>query len=443
MMTSTNNQQLLKQETQRRRRFERSPLARTLPLLPRDELIVEATQTHGGTLTTEQISVQFWPPDIAAMLRYWGLSAAEIERLQQQYPAARIYEQLELLKFLKKVGRLKHGPRRISSEYKRLQEWLRQVYETRPEDWASLETLLDEVQNESADHWLRRTLEQNQPPPPILATRPVVPSERVSSACVKRLRLLYDAGWLDKDEPLTKPRYGRGQTLWYISKQARAYLAELRGVAVKDVPWKAAGAYGHLHTAHRLAINDFRIAVTITAERRGYTVKKWLDEADLSGIHSKQILNLLADPDDPDSKSIPRRLIPDSFFWLETGKDWFFFLEVDRATETLTYSDPARDLQFWSLKVRKYGAYFKQFYSNTYPEAEGRGRILVVTTSQSRLVNMARVCQKVAGKAAGRYWLTTCEAIKPQPAEPFTETIFTGKIWYRADQLEEAQALIW
>ena len=183
--------------------------------------------------------------------------------------------------------------------------------------------------------------------------------------------------------------------------------------------------------------------MTVASEGLGFTLKKWLDEDDLRGTHNKQVLNLLSDPDDPDSKTIRRRLIPDSFFWVQTDKQWFHFLEIDRATETLQYTDPGRDMQFWSLKVRKYGAYFKQWYAQTYPEAAGRGRILVVTTSQTRLVNMAQVCKKVAGKAAGRYWLTTFEAIKPQPAEPFSETVFTGKIWYRADHVDLPRALIW
>jgi len=443
MTTTMNNNQPHTKKMPRRRRYQRAPLERNLSLLPRDVAILNAIQTHGGTLATSQISWRYWPPDIAAMLRYWQLSPGDIEQIAQRYSAKHIYEKIELLRFLKKVLRLKADSQRETSEYQRLRTWLLEINQSNPEAWATLENLLHDVSNQPANRWLLKALDQGLQVPPFVTARPVVPSDMVSSACVKRLRLLYDTGWLEQDETPTKLRHGRGQTLWYITKKARAYLAKLRGVSVKEVLWKTPGGKSHLHTAHRLAINDFRIAVTIAAERLGFVIKKWLDEDDLRSPHSKQTLHLLSDPDDPDSKTVQRRLVPDSFFWVQTDKQWFHFLEIDRATETLQYSDPSRDMQFFSLKVRKYGAYFKHWYAQTYPDAEGRGRILVVTTSHTRLVNMAEVCKKVAGQAAGRYWLTTFGAIKPQPAEPFSETVFTGKIWHRADHVEEPRALIW
>ena len=177
-------------------------------------------------------------PDIAGILRYWKLSLVDIERVQQQYSAKHIHEKIELLKFSKKVLRLKDGSRRTTAADERLRQWVRGVYETHPEEWRKIERLLDELKNEPANRWLLRAIEQNVQVPPIVGHQPVLPSDRVSSACVKRLRLLYDAGWLDKDEPLTKPRHGRGQTLWYITKKSRAYLAQVRGVSVKEVRWK-------------------------------------------------------------------------------------------------------------------------------------------------------------------------------------------------------------
>ena len=107
----------------RRRRFKRAPLARELSLTPRDVAILDAIQSHGGVLTTVQISWLFWPPDIAARLRYWKFSHEDTKRLLEQYPAAYLNERVELLQFLNKLRRLRAGPKRLTAEYRRLQAW--------------------------------------------------------------------------------------------------------------------------------------------------------------------------------------------------------------------------------------------------------------------------------------------------------------------------------
>ncbi|MCG3209253.1 MAG: hypothetical protein FOGNACKC_02874 [Anaerolineae bacterium] len=425
----------------RRRRFTRAPLAHELALTARDLAIFSDILSYGGVLETGQISLLRWPPAIAARLRYWKLAEADVERLKGRYSGAYLNEKIELLKFLRKVRRLLAGPKRLTAEYRRLQEWLLALAESQPESWHLLKSLLAELEATAAASWLLSAIEQDVHLP--VSSLPVLPSELVSSACIKRLRLLYDAGWLDKDEPLTKLGQGRGQTLWYLTPKTRRQLAKIRGVPAKEIPWKAVGAFGQLHLPHRLAINDFRIAATIAAERYGFVIRSWLDEDDLRRMMGQQPLTLLADPTDPDSKTIKRRLVPDSFFWLETDKNWFHFLEIDRGTETLQYRDSSRDLQFWGLKVRKYAAYFKDYYRPSFAEAKGRGRILVVTTSDTRLVNMAQVCCELAAKAARRYWLTTFDKIKPQLTDYFSETILTAAIWQRADQLQDLRPLIW
>lgn len=414
-----------------------------LVLIGRDEALLAALQSCGGMLTTEEIDWWFWPPDIAAKLRYWKFSPVEIEQLTGHYSAQHIYEQIELLKFLHAIQRLKAKPSRRTAATERLRTWLAQHYEQQTEVWVALDTVLNDLARLGPKQWLATAFEREQILPPELMAQARESGQKTSSACTKRLRLLYDADWLAKEERLTKMGQGRGQTLWYLSKKGRAHMARMRGVPVKEIPWKAAGTYGHLHTDHRLAINDFRIAVTLAANHTGVDLKTWLDEVDLRRTHRKLTISLPAEPDDPDSKMVKDRLVPDSFFWLNNGNDFFHFVEVDKASEPL-YRKPSRALQSWAKKVRKYGAFFKAWYAQAYPEANGKGRILVVTTSRTRLKNMAAVCLEVAGKkAAGRYWLTTYDALRPQPGEYFVETVLTGKIWVRADYPEQERSLIW
>ena len=123
------------------------------------------------------------------------------------------------------------------------------------------------------------------------------------------------------------------------------------------------------------------------------------------------------------------------------GGGWFG--EIDRGTETLSYSDPGRDLNFWALKVRKYGEYFKTWYEQVYPETKGKGRILVVTTSEARLANMARVCREVAGKAARRYWFTIFSRVRPRYDDYFSNAVLEEAIWQQASNLEERRRLVW
>jgi|GEM_PF-2685250 len=426
----------------RRKRFVRAPIDQEPTLTERDLSILNAILSYGGILNTKQVAMLFWPPAIDRKLRVWKLNKDQVQGLVEQYLPAILDEKVELLKFLLKVQRLSAAAEIKSGPYLRFWEWLMEMKDNEPAMFAELEQVVKAVVEVEPEVWLLNAIQQNVKPPQAFLSRPRPASEFVSRACTQRLRSLYDAGWLNKDEPSTKLHQGRGQTLWYLSKRARDYLARMRKVSVKRLNWKPVGSFGDLHLPHRLAINDFRISVSLAAARLGYELKKWRDETELRKIHIKQKITLQSDPDDPDSKLVERWLLPDSYFWLHTGDNWFHFVEIDKGTETLQYTDASQDLQFWGLKVRKHGQYYKQWYAQTYPEAQHRLRILVVTTSETRLENMARVTREVAGKAAKRYWLTTFDRIAPTYQGYFIETVLTRKIWQRADTLE-LHPLVW
>jgi hypothetical protein len=230
-----------------------------------------------------------------------------------------------------------------------------------------------------------------------------------------------------------------------LTKRARNYLAKEHRVSVRDITWKPVGTYNNdQHLPHRLAVTDFRISVYLAVERLGYELKTWLGESELQNRHRKYKIRLLTDPDDSSSRERVETLEPDGHWWLHTDKNFFHFNEIDRCTETLQYVDPNRKNEYWAWKIRKYGAFYDEWYEQLYPEAKKSMRILVVTTTDTRLDNMIKVCRKVAGRrAAGRYWLTTFSRIAPSYQDYFRETVLTGPIWQRADQPGQLRPLVW
>jgi hypothetical protein len=89
-----------------------------------------------------------------------------------------------------------------------------------------------------------------------------------------------------------------------------------------------------------MAVNDVRIAVTVSAQRAGHCIEQWVREDGLKATngHAYAITASGAERD--------VAIIPDAYFVLGLeGRRAHFFLEVDRATETNGR---------WALRVRAY-----------------------------------------------------------------------------------------
>ena len=68
--------------------------------------------------------------------------------------------------------------------------------------------------------------------------------------------------------------------------------AQTRNVKPGSLDWKQAGAYGTLHLGHRLLTNDFRIAVHLACQHRGYRIRRWIDDNDLKRMLGKEKVTL-------------------------------------------------------------------------------------------------------------------------------------------------------
>lgn len=274
----------------------------------------------------------------------------------------------------------------------------------------------------------------------------------VSRACTSRLRDLYDSNFLEREEQATKLSQGRASLLFFLTKQGRDEVAQMRKVEPKEVEWKPAGSFNPSFLEHRIKTNDFKISVILAVKRCGFEIKSWLDDQTLRRVHSqpseKVTLTYPKNPQDPDSEVIERKvaIVPDGYFWLWTGeKNFHNFVEIDLRNVTGQYSDPGR--KDFSRKIAAYSRYYTSgMYRLRYPEAGNSMRVLTVTTSEARLATLKEITERVIGKGKdsglNRYWFTTFDKIAPAYEDFFNETILTGKIWNVAGR-SELFSLVW
>ncbi|GIK43872.1 MAG: hypothetical protein BroJett011_77050 [Chloroflexota bacterium] len=411
----------------RRKILKRSPLKRKLLLTQRDVAILNAILDYGSFLTTVQVALLYFPPVLMKKLAWWQLEPEQVEALVEQHPAQYLNERIELAR------------------------WLMNVKRTDPTLFTTLDPWLQSIAEVEPTTGLLKAIETDLSLPKAFITRPRLASQWVSRACTSRLRFLYDSGLLDAEEQRTRLSEGRAPLLWYLSKEGRDYVAKVRKVSPKELDWRPAGAFSAAFLPHRIAINDFRIAVTLAAARLGFEIKMWLDDHELRQIHSQPLervtLTRPKDPRHPDGEVVEQQIsvVPDSYFWLFTGKNWHQFLEADLGTVTGQHSDPG--LKDWGRKVRTYSEYYKSGkYQLRYPTAGSSMRVLTVTTSETRLRNLKMITEKVIGSknesGLNRYWFTTFDLIRPTFEDFFSESVLTGLIWQVAGR-KERYALVW
>ena len=199
-----------------------------------------------------------------------------------------------------------------------------------------------------------------------------------------------------EQEQATRLSEGRAQACWFLTREGRNVLANGRGVKAVTLDWKRPGAYGTLHLAHRLAINDFRIAMELACRQKGYRIRRWLDDNQLRRMLGKEKVTLTTHERNPqtgrqkETETMQALKLPDGFFWLDMGGggERHCFFELDNQTLTLNYSNgPPKD---FAQKIRTLSAFYRSGrYRELFPEAGESMWLLTVTTgSQKRLANL-------------------------------------------------------
>lgn len=240
-----------------------------------------------------------------------------------------------------------------------------------------------------------------------------------------------------------KQRVQRGEgDLPYIYALDRAgaiLVSEQLGIDYASIDWKPKILEeNYMFLQHLLDTHNLRIAMTLSAEKLGIELSEWLYE---NVLRSKEYTAhvLLRDNQGKEARV---SVIPDSFCVLETPRGMGYFpIEIDRGTVTLTR---------WRQKVQAYisyhanGEYQKRYTARNF-------RVLTLTTSLPRLMNLKEQCEKVAPKDE-RFWFATFDKVltkvpissnrsgNTKPKVNYTwiynDELLIAPVWHRAGSQE-------
>ena len=207
----------------------------------------------------------------------------------------------------------------------------------------------------------------------------------------ERLKRLYQHGFLERRWLPVEYGKGTSQAMYLLGERGADVVAQRQGIDRGKVDWRESyNRVGALFLEHLLLVNQVRIAFSMAAEKRGFSVDKWISEEELKATRDFVQISTVG--------GSHRRVavIPDGYFILNFGdRRAHFFLEVDRATEAN---------KRWAQKVQAYLVYTR---SGRYSERYGTRslRVLTVTTGEKRLANLKRATEEVDG--GQMFWFTT------------------------------------
>jgi len=149
----------------------------------------------------------------------------------------------------------------------------------------------------------------------------------------------------------------------------------------------------HFFIEHTLAINDARIAFIKAALGSKEYDLFWFNESEVKSWREKV--------EDPENSGKTLAITPDAFFYLiGKKKKAYYFLEVDRATESN---------RRWRDKIRSYVEYVKSGKYTARFKTEAL-RVLTITTSKERMANLIKTTQ--SAENAYFFLFTTFDQIK-------------------------------
>jgi len=229
------------------------------------------------------------------------------------------------------------------------------------------------------------------------------------TACQRRLSLLYHNKYLSAIQKPAHAGYGSSKRVYCLSQRGKEVISFVHdGMDPKNIKWNKKNNQVEIYfLEHTLAVNDVRVAFTISARSLGYMLK-WIPEWELKALKEK-----VRDPENP-GKSLA--VTTDGYFILKgEGKEARFFIEADRATETN---------RRWKDKIRGYVEYVKtgQYYKRYKAESL---RVLTITTTQERLENLLATTKNVKG--ASFFWFTTKEKI-------LNRNVIIDPIWTKSNK---------
>jgi len=225
-------------------------------------------------------------------------------------------------------------------------------------------------------------------------------SPSTASYCKRRLALLYHNGYLERIYVPSMNAFGSTKAIYTLAPKGASLVARDRKLEVRELHWRPHHNDRELYfMRHSLAINDFRIALTLAAQERGLALS-WSDERMLRRREMKDYV------EDPKHQGRRLAVVPDGYFTLE-GHDHSsaFALEIDRATvEEKPFKEKVRAYGEWKLT----GAYERRYGTKSL-------RILWVVADVSRdSTRLERIkCWTEAEGGRSLFWFAMLDDLTP------------------------------
>lgn len=232
-------------------------------------------------------------------------------------------------------------------------------------------------------------------------------------ACQRRLTQLFHNGYLMRTSKVGSVYCGG--TVYWLTKQGAREVAAGTADHSSLSPFVAAPIWTQIR--HDLRIVELVLAIQrACAQSRGeLEVREWLTERDLR----MEMMKVPAIT--PAGKRGLRQVIPDAYLQIDrhTGQGEPFhsrlLLEVDHSTHPQRRFADHKILP--GIEWIKSAGYKKRF-------GAARGRWLVITKSEQRLLHLKQTTERAAGKDAIFWYFTTFEQLSAQ-------TVLTEPIWQR------------
>ncbi len=182
--------------------------------------------------------------------------------------------------------------------------------------------------------------------------------------------------------------------MYALDEMGATLVASQLDVDRDEVDWRPKhNQVGHQFVTHTLAVNDFRIAVTLLAEAGHFTVNEWISEAEFSSVKMRQRV-----PFRMRGARVVRNY-PDGYFRLALAgaeQEAHFFLETDQGTMSNTN---------WQEKVQAYKEFRLRGLSETHFGTQNF-RVLAPTTGERRMRSLKRTTERAGGD---RFFWFTCQ----------------------------------
>jgi len=237
-------------------------------------------------------------------------------------------------------------------------------------------------------------------------------SPSTASWCKRRLALLYHNAYLDRIYVPSVNAFGSTKAIYSLAPRGVGVVARDRKVEVREIDSRPHHNDRELYfMRHTLAINDFRIALTLAAAKRGLTLS-WTDERTLRRREMKDYVK------DPKHRGRRLAVVPDAYFTLEDeGHVSAFTLEIDRATvEEKPFKDKVRAYGEWKVT----GAYERRYGTKSL-------RVLWVVADVSRdstrLDRIKRWTEAEGGRSL--FWFAALNQLTP-------ESVLAAPTWLKA-----------